>query len=102
MTSSKKAVAITKDQIDSMIQSIRGVRVMLDADLARIYGVSTSRFNEAVKRNKQRFPEDFMFQAHGRRRGCFKIANCDLKGRARPTPQVSPLRIHRAWRADGR
>src|SRR5439155_3959416 len=62
MTSSKKAVAITKDQIDSMIQSIRGLRVMLDADLARIYGVSTSRFNEAVKRNKQRFPEDFMFQ----------------------------------------
>ena len=62
MTPSKKAVAITKDQIDSMIQSIRGVRVLLDADLARIYGVSTSRFNEAVKRNKQRFPEDFMFQ----------------------------------------
>lgn len=62
MTSSKKGAAITKDQIDSMIQSIRGVRVMLDADLARIYGVSTSRFNEAVKRNKKRFPEDFMFQ----------------------------------------
>lgn len=35
---------------------------MLDSDLATIYGVSTSRFNEAVKRNKDRFPADFMFQ----------------------------------------
>ena len=35
---------------------------MLDSDLAAIYGVSTSRFNEAVKRNKERFPPDFMFQ----------------------------------------
>jgi hypothetical protein len=35
---------------------------MLDSDLAQVYGVSTSRFNEAVKRNRNRFPEDFMFQ----------------------------------------
>jgi phage regulator Rha-like protein len=62
MASSKKTAAVTKDQIDSMIRSIRGVRVMLDSDLAAIYGVSTSRFNEAVKRNKNRFPADFMFQ----------------------------------------
>ena len=45
-----------------MIRSIRGVRVMLDSDLAAIYGVSTSRFNEAVKRNQGRFPADFMFR----------------------------------------
>jgi len=45
-----------------MIRSIRGVRVMLDSDLAKIYGVPTFRFNEAVKRNKERFPPDFMFQ----------------------------------------
>ena len=44
------------------IFNIRGRRVMLDADLARIYGVTTSRFNEAFKRNKRRFPEDFVFQ----------------------------------------
>lgn len=41
---------------------IRGQRVILDADLARIYGVSTKRFNEAIKRNRQRFPDDFAFQ----------------------------------------
>lgn len=45
-----------------MIRTIRGVRVMLDRDLARIYGVPTFRFNEAIKRNRDRFPADFMFQ----------------------------------------
>jgi ORF6N domain len=45
-----------------MIRTIRGTRVMLDRDLARIYGVPTKVFNQAVKRNRQRFPEDFMFR----------------------------------------
>jgi phage regulator Rha-like protein len=45
-----------------MIRTIRGVRVMLDRDLAKIYGVPTKVFNQAVKRNRQRFPEDFMFR----------------------------------------
>jgi hypothetical protein len=56
----KAAVAI--EQIDGMIRTIRGMRVMLDRDLAKIYGVPTFRFNEAIKRNRHRFPEDFMFQ----------------------------------------
>jgi ORF6N domain len=50
------------EQIDAMIHTIRGVRVMLDRDLARIYGVPTFRFNEAIKRNRHRFPRDFVFQ----------------------------------------
>lgn len=41
---------------------IRGQRVILDNDLATLYGIPTSRFNEAIKRNRSRFPEDFMFQ----------------------------------------
>ena len=41
---------------------VRGQRVILDADLAAIYGVPTKRFNEAIKRNRERFPEDFAFQ----------------------------------------
>src|SRR5438034_6777587 len=45
-----------------MIRTIRGVRVMLDGDLAKIYGVPTKAFNQAVKRNRERFPEDFMFR----------------------------------------
>jgi hypothetical protein len=46
----------------TFIRTIRGQRVILDSDLARVYGVPTFRFNEAVKRNCQRFPEDFLFQ----------------------------------------
>lgn len=48
--------------IQNKIYEIRGVRVMLDRDLAELYQVETRRLNEAVKRNIQRFPEDFMFQ----------------------------------------
>ena len=47
---------------EPVIYTIRGQRVILDSDLARIYGVSTSRFNEAFKRNLERFPPDFAFQ----------------------------------------
>jgi len=46
----------------TFIRTIRGQRVILDSDLAKIYGVPTFRFNEAVKRNRDRFPEDFLFQ----------------------------------------
>ena len=48
--------------VDSMIHQLRGQRVILDSDLARLYGVPTSRFNEAIKRNERRFPADFRFQ----------------------------------------
>jgi len=49
-------------KIKSMIYEIRGYQVMLDADLAKIYHVETRRLNEAVKRNVDRFPSEFMFQ----------------------------------------
>lgn len=48
--------------IQNKIYEIRGERVMLDRDLAELYGVTTSALNQAVKRNIERFPEDFMFQ----------------------------------------
>lgn len=50
------------DPVHGRIFTIRGHRVILDADLARLYGVPTFRLNEAVKRNKEKFPEDFRFQ----------------------------------------
>ena len=50
------------ENIENLILNIRGKQVMLDRDLARLYGVETKRLNEAVKRNIERFPEDFMFQ----------------------------------------
>ena len=50
------------DNIEPLIKIIRGQQVMLDRDLAILYGVETKRLNEQVKRNIKRFPEDFMFQ----------------------------------------
>ena len=48
--------------IESVIVTVRGVKVLLDMDLARIYGVPTKVLNQAVKRNLPRFPEDFLLQ----------------------------------------
>ncbi|WP_372656130.1 ORF6N domain-containing protein [Halobacteriovorax sp.] len=53
---------IQLDQIQDMIYIIRDQRVMLDSDLAKLYGVETKVLNQAIKRNLGRFPEDFMFQ----------------------------------------
>jgi hypothetical protein len=50
------------ERIERAILLIRNHKVMLDADLAKLYGVSTKRLNEQVKRNRDRFPLDFMFQ----------------------------------------
>ena len=48
--------------IQNLIYEIRGIKVMLDSDLAKLYGVETKRLNEAVKRNAERFPKHYMFQ----------------------------------------
>ncbi|HEY8279715.1 MAG TPA: ORF6N domain-containing protein, partial [Bdellovibrionota bacterium] len=50
------------NQLSQKIYFIRGQQVMLDSDLAQLYEVETKAFNRAVKRNRDRFPEDFMFQ----------------------------------------
>ena len=55
-------IAITDDRILNNIYYIRGYKVLLDHDLADLYGVPTKRLNEQVKRNMDRFPPDFMFQ----------------------------------------
>lgn len=51
-----------KKPIESLILTLRGQKVILDADLAELYGVPTKAFNQAVKRNADRFPQDFLFQ----------------------------------------
>ena len=67
---------VTISRIEGMILSIRGQRVMIDADLAEVYGVPTKRLNEQVKRNRERFPEDFMSQLTEKEKGEV-VANCD-------------------------
>lgn len=65
LTSGNDALQIYQnplESIENLILNIRGKQVMLDRDLARLYGVETKRLNEAVKRNLERFPERFMSQ----------------------------------------
>jgi hypothetical protein len=54
--------SVAPEQIAGAILVLRGHRVLLDAELAALYGVSTKRFNQQVRRNRKRFPADFMFQ----------------------------------------
>ena len=55
-------ISISSQEIENAIHVVRAQRVMLDSDLAKLYGVTTRRLNEQVQRNKDRFPEDFAFQ----------------------------------------
>ena len=55
-------IIITEENIKDMIYEIRSQKIMLDFDLARIYGYETKNFNRQIKNNIQKFPEDFMFQ----------------------------------------
>jgi len=56
------ALIVSAEQVERRIMLVRGQKVMLDSDLAALYGVPTGVLNQAVKRNRKRFPEDFMFQ----------------------------------------
>ena len=60
-TNSRKTTTITSRAIEDLIYVFRGQKVMFDADLARLYEVPTSALNQAVRRNIERFPEDFAF-----------------------------------------
>lgn len=67
---------VATEAITSRILIIRGQRIMIDADLAELYGVETKRLNEQVKRNRERFPADFMFQLTADEKAEV-VANCD-------------------------
>src|SRR5438552_8883351 len=56
------AIILKPENVARLVFFVRGEKVMLDADLAQLYGVTTGNLNKAVKRNQARFPEDFMFQ----------------------------------------
>jgi hypothetical protein len=76
---------IPLEVIERSILLIRGQRVMLDADLAGLYGVSTKRLNEQVRRNRDRFPGDFMFQLTANEKAEV-VANCDHLAKLRFSP----------------
>src|SRR5215510_16468904 len=79
--------ALTAEVIEQKIYMIRGHKVMLDADLAELYEVTTGNLNLAVRRNAKRFPQDFMFQLNGKETQSLLLQNARAKGRGgRRTP----------------
>src|SRR6267142_1027449 len=72
----KNKSLILTERVSLSILNIRNERVILDADLSLLYGVTTKRLNEQVKRNRRRFPEDFMFQLTKTEKDQV-VANCD-------------------------
>ncbi len=67
---------VIQGEIGSKILTLRGQEIMLDRDLAALYGVTTKRLNEQVKRNSERFPSDFMFQLNENEK-IELVAKCD-------------------------
>ena len=90
MSPARKQSLIPMEQIEPRILLLRGQRVILDADLAELYGVTTKRLNEQVKRNRGRFPADFAFQVTRRREGEV-VANCDHLRASFPATSPMPL-----------
>jgi hypothetical protein len=75
------------ERIERSILLLRGEKVMLDSDLAEIYGVETKALNQAVKRNASRFPEDFMYQLTEAEKSEV-VTNCDHLARIRFSPHL--------------
>jgi hypothetical protein len=73
--------------VANRILQLRGQRVMLDADLAELYGVETRALNQAVKRNPDRFPEDFMFQLKAEEK-VEVVTNCDHLAQLKYSPSL--------------
>jgi len=79
-TKHQKVLAVPQEVIEGKILLIRGKKVMLDRDLAKLYKVPTKRLNEQVKRNIERFPEDFMFQLSEDEAECLRSHFATLEG----------------------
>jgi len=82
-----KSLFLVQEKIESKILFIRGHNVMLDRDLATLYGVKTKVLNQAVRRNLKRFPEDFMFQLTKSEKKQV-VTNCDHLGTLKFSPQL--------------
>jgi hypothetical protein len=84
---SKQPSPVAIEHITARILLIRGLKVMIDADLAQLYGVPTKALNQAMKRNQDRFPEDFAFQLSAMEKNEV-VTNCDHLSRLKFSPTL--------------
>ena len=85
--------------IENKILVIRGLQVMLDRDLAELYGVETKRLNEQVRRNKERFPEEFYFQLTDDEQNSLRSQIATLKNSIEHTAEYSLRGKHTKYRS---
>ena len=72
-------LTLSEDYLSTSIYIIRGEKVILDRDIARLYGIETKRLKEAVRRNINRFPLDFMFELNKEEFSNWRTQNCVLQ-----------------------
>src|ERR1700737_4967073 len=98
------AIILKPENVARLVFFVRGEKVMLDADLAQLYGVTTGNLNKAVKRNQARFPGDFMFQLTDKETESLIFQSGRSKGRGgRPhRPSPSPAQGEHMCRAVSR
>lgn len=97
-----KAAIIPSALITQKIYFVRGMRVLLDCDLAKLYGVATANLNKAVARNRERFPADFMFPLQRGGRKKFTIPNWNSKESWSRGPALPAVRVDRTGRGDAK
>ena len=85
---------ISSERIEKTIYLIRGEKVMLDRDLAKLYGVLTGALNQAVRRNRERFPEDFMCQLTPAEVAELNLSQIVIGSREASRSSSSALRIY--------
>jgi hypothetical protein len=95
--------SIAPERIAGAILILRGQRVLQDSELAALYGVSTKRFNQQVRRNRKRFPADFMFQLTAEETGSLRSQIATLKASRGQHRKYSPYVFteHRLSRSAG-
>jgi len=97
----KQAIA-TVEPIEPVIHVIRHLRVILDSDLARIYGVTTKALNQAIRRNPERFPEDFVFKLNLKEtREVMGLRSQSVTSKKSRGAPLFTLRLHRTRRRHG-
>jgi hypothetical protein len=79
-TGAGRTVAISVERVEERILEIRGEKVLLDSDLAQLYQVPVKQLNQAVRRNRGRFPPDFMFQLNGEEWAALRSQSVTSKG----------------------
>jgi len=82
------------EDIAGAILVLRGQKVLLDTELAALYGVTTKRLNEQVKRNRDRFPEDFLFRLTRDETEAVNRSQFVTGSRKAPRPALSAVRVH--------